>query len=97
VVTSTKGGRRTHEPTAAVTKPPLASETSYDSVSNDGREPAALPLRPALGPQPTRRAALIPFGVGALVGGGFNLATMKGFKAAAIRYYRSDDAILVES
>lgn len=39
---------------------------------------------------------LIPFGVGALVGGGFNLATMKGFKKAAIDYYRSDDAVLFE-
>lgn len=32
---------------------------------------------------------LIPFGVGALVGGGFNLATMKGFKAASIRYFEN--------
>jgi hypothetical protein len=39
---------------------------------------------------------LVPFGVGAVVGGGFNLATMKGFKAAAIRYYRTDDAVLYE-
>lgn len=39
---------------------------------------------------------LVPFGVGALIGGGFNLATMKGFKAAAIRYYRTDEAVLFE-
>jgi hypothetical protein len=39
---------------------------------------------------------LIPFGVGAVVGGGFNLATMKGFKKAAIEYYRTDDSVLVE-
>lgn len=39
---------------------------------------------------------LIPFGVGAVVGGGFNLATMKGFKAAAISYYKADDAVLYE-
>jgi hypothetical protein len=39
---------------------------------------------------------LIPFGVGALVGGGFNLATMKGFKKAAINYYKTDDSILYE-
>lgn len=38
---------------------------------------------------------LIPFGVGAAVGGGFNLATMKGFKKAAIEYYKSDDGSLV--
>lgn len=38
---------------------------------------------------------LIPFGVGAVVGGGFNLATMKGFKKAAIKYYKSDDGSLV--
>ena len=30
---------------------------------------------------------LVPLGVGALVGGGFNLATMKAFKRAAIWYY----------
>lgn len=40
---------------------------------------------------------LIPFGVGALVGGGFNLATMKGFKAAAIRYYETDSDVLYEA
>lgn len=34
---------------------------------------------------------LIPFGVGMVVGGGFNLATMKGFKLAAISYYKSDE------
>lgn len=39
---------------------------------------------------------LIPFGVGALVGGGFNLATMKGFKASALNYYATDDAVLYE-
>ncbi len=39
---------------------------------------------------------LIPFGIGALVGGGFNLATMKGFKVAAIRHFRmKDDTVLV--
>lgn len=40
---------------------------------------------------------LIPFGVGAVVGGGFNLATMKGFKAAAIKYYRVDNTALYEN
>ncbi len=40
---------------------------------------------------------LVPFGVGALVGGGFNLATMKGFKRSAIKYYSTDDAVLYES
>ncbi len=40
---------------------------------------------------------LIPFGVGAIVGGGFNLATMKGFKKAAIKYYKTDDAVLFEN
>jgi len=39
---------------------------------------------------------LIPFGVGAVVGGGFNLATMKGFKKAAITYYKTDDIVLYE-
>jgi hypothetical protein len=39
---------------------------------------------------------LIPFGVGAIVGGGFNLATMKGFKNTAIHYYKSDDCVLTE-
>ena len=39
---------------------------------------------------------LIPFGVGTLVGGGFNLATMKGFKAAALRYYGSEDGVMSE-
>ncbi|HHT9115707.1 MAG: hypothetical protein HY607_03765 [Planctomycetes bacterium] len=38
---------------------------------------------------------LVPFGVGVVVGGGFNLATMKGFKKAAINYYKSDDGLLV--
>ena len=40
---------------------------------------------------------LVPFGVGALVGGSFNLATMKGFKRAAIEYSRSEDEVLVEN
>lgn len=40
---------------------------------------------------------LIPFGVGAVIGGGFNLATMKGFKRAATNYYKTDDAVLYES
>ncbi len=40
---------------------------------------------------------LIPFGVGAVVGGGFNLATMKGFKIASIKYYKTDDVLLYES
>lgn len=40
---------------------------------------------------------LIPFGVGAVVGGGFNLATMKGFKKAAINYYRTENAVLLEN
>ena len=40
---------------------------------------------------------LIPLGIGALVGGGFNLATMKGFKASAIRYYKTDDDVLFET
>lgn len=39
---------------------------------------------------------LIPFGVGAVVGGGFNLATMKGFKKAAINYYKTDNFVLYE-
>jgi len=33
---------------------------------------------------------LIPFGVGALVGGGVNLAAMKGFKGVALRFYRDE-------
>lgn len=32
---------------------------------------------------------LIPFGVGTLIGGGFNLATMKTFKRNAIKYFSS--------
>jgi hypothetical protein len=40
---------------------------------------------------------LVPFGVGAVVGGGFNLATMKGFKKAAVSYYKTDDAVLLET
>jgi len=38
---------------------------------------------------------LIPFGVGAVIGGGFNLATMKGFKKAAIAYFSTDDRTVV--
>lgn len=38
---------------------------------------------------------LVPFGVGVLVGGGFNLATMKGFKKAAINYYKTDNDLLL--
>ena len=34
---------------------------------------------------------VIPFGVGVLVGGGFNLATMRGIKRAVINYY--DDVV----
>ena len=34
---------------------------------------------------------LIPFGVGAVVGGSFNYSTMKGFSIAAINHYESDD------
>lgn len=34
---------------------------------------------------------LIPFGVGALVGGGFNLATMNTFKRKAIKYFSSNN------
>ncbi len=33
---------------------------------------------------------LVPFGVGALVGGGFNLAAMKAFKKVAIHFYQTD-------
>jgi hypothetical protein len=40
---------------------------------------------------------LVPFGVGAVVGGGFNLATMKGFKRAAIHYYETDEGVLYET
>ncbi len=32
---------------------------------------------------------LVPFGVGAVVGGGFNYATMRGFKATTVEYYAS--------
>jgi len=41
-------------------------------------------------------ARLVPFGVGAVVGGGFNYATMRGFKASTVAYYASlgDDAVL---
>lgn len=34
---------------------------------------------------------MIPFGVGAIVGGTFNYTTMKGFSVAAISHYQSDD------
>jgi len=34
---------------------------------------------------------LIPFGVGAAVGGGFNYYTMNNFSKAAIKHYESDD------
>lgn len=37
---------------------------------------------------------LVPFGVGVIVGGGFNLATMKGFKKIAIKYYKGDAGVL---
>ena len=37
---------------------------------------------------------LILFGVGALIGGGFNLATMKGFKRSAISYFGTPDQSL---
>ncbi len=40
---------------------------------------------------------LVPFGVGALVGGGFNLATMKAFKQHAIRYYQTEDGVIIEN
>jgi hypothetical protein len=36
----------------------------------------------------------IPFGVGVIVGGGFNLATMKGFKRIAIKYFKTDETVL---
>lgn len=36
---------------------------------------------------------LIPFGVGAAIGGGFNYFTMSGFKKAAIKYYHSKDEV----
>jgi len=34
---------------------------------------------------------LVPFGVGAIVGGSFNLATMKGFKKSSINYFKSSE------
>lgn len=34
---------------------------------------------------------LIPFGVGALVGGTFNYFTMHGFKKSAIKYFQTED------
>ena len=34
---------------------------------------------------------LIPFGVGALVGGSFNYYTMNGFKKKAVKYFESDE------
>lgn len=36
---------------------------------------------------------LVPFGVGALIGGGFNLWTMKDFKKKAIAYYSVEDSL----
>lgn len=39
---------------------------------------------------------LIPFGVGAAVGGTFNYLTMRGFKHAALRYYSTDQEIYFE-
>lgn len=41
---------------------------------------------------------LVPFGVGSIVGGGFNLVTMKTFKKFAIDYYATEDgsAVLYE-
>lgn len=44
----------------------------------------------------TRRGAiavgrLVPMGVGAAIGGGFNLASMKGFKKAAIHYFQTEE------
>lgn len=38
---------------------------------------------------------LVPCGVGALVGGGFNLFTMKTFKKSAIEFYRTEGTTLV--
>ena len=35
---------------------------------------------------------LIPFGVGAAIGGTFNYFTMNGFKKSAINYFKSDEA-----
>jgi hypothetical protein len=40
---------------------------------------------------------LVPFGVGVVVGGSFNLATMKAFKKSAITYYKTSDAVLIET
>ncbi|QFG52959.1 hypothetical protein [Chryseobacterium sp.] len=43
---------------------------------------------------------LIPFGIGAVVGGGFNYFTMNGFKRQAIDYYKTDeinDYLIIES
>ena len=34
---------------------------------------------------------LIPFGVGALIGGGFNYSTMNKFKKSAIEYFKADE------
>jgi hypothetical protein len=39
---------------------------------------------------------LVPFGVGAVVGGAFNLTTMKAFKLHAINYYQTDDGVIIE-
>ena len=40
---------------------------------------------------------LVPFGVGVIVGGGFNLVTMRMFKKAAISYYKTDSGFLFEA
>jgi len=39
----------------------------------------------------------VPFGVGALVGGGFNFVTMNGFKQFAIDYYKTENGSLVKT
>jgi hypothetical protein len=45
---------------------------------------------------PTTLGRLVPFGVGAVVGSGFNYATMRGFKTSTVEYYAAcgDDAVL---
>ena len=40
---------------------------------------------------------LIPFGVGAAVGGGFNYITMKGFKKAALKFYKTEPDLEIDS
>jgi len=40
---------------------------------------------------------LVPFGVGALVGGSFNLATMKAFKRASVHYFKTTGGSVVMS